>query len=38
MVSILAESFKAADIIHVYDGSVNWDVKSALKTLTESVC
>ena len=33
----LAESFKAADIIHVYDGSVNWDVKSALNNLGQKV-
>ena len=33
----LAESFKAADIIYVYDGSVNWDVKSALNDLGQKV-
>ncbi|MDA9690123.1 UDP-N-acetylmuramate:L-alanyl-gamma-D-glutamyl-meso-diaminopimelate ligase [Betaproteobacteria bacterium] len=33
----LAESFRSADIIHVYDGSVNWDVKSALKNLGQKL-
>ena len=33
----LAESFKAADVIHVYDGSVNWDVKSAFSDLGRKV-
>ena len=33
----LAGSFKEADFIHVYDGSVNWDVKSALKNLGQKV-
>ena len=33
----LAESFKGADIVHVYDGSVNWDVKSALDSLGHKV-
>ena len=33
----LAESFKGADIVHVYDGSVNWDVKSALNSLGQKV-
>ena len=33
----LAESFKAADVIHVYDGSVNWDVKSAFSDLGQKV-
>ena len=33
----LAESFKAADVIHVYDGSVSWDVKSAFSDLGQKV-
>ena len=33
----LAESFKAADVIFVYDGSVNWDVKSAFNDLGQKV-
>ena len=33
----LPDSFEAADIIHVYDGSVKWDVKSALNNLGQKV-
>ena len=33
----LAESFEDADIIYVYDGSVNWDVKLALNNLGQKV-
>ena len=33
----LAESFKAADIVYVYDGSVDWDVRSTLNNIGQKV-